>query len=277
MAYFRRRTTLFFLFLGFLIAACSQAGASDQTPTETQQPDANQAAPTLTIISPSPTASPELTATTTVEPTSTPTPAPRIRVSQNSNCREGPAINYLYQGVLSPEGEASVLGMNAEGDYWLISGEQLPEEGCWLWGEYAEVDGDLDALPVITPPPSPTPLAGFELYLKDYAECGSTQYVVFAVKNVGGVRLWSGYVEVQDWESDKVLHKRRERHPFAESVFPVCPPGHGNELWPGETRYIHAPISPVVSGHTGIGIITLCPADHQGGNCVTEVSYFQLP
>jgi hypothetical protein len=277
MAYFRRRTTLFFLFLSFLVTACNQVGTSDQTPAETQQPDLIQVAQTHTLVSPSPTTSPEPTATATVEPTSTPTPAPRIRVSQNSNCREGPAINYLYQGVLLPDTEAIVLGINADGNYWLISGEEFPEEGCWLWGEYAEVDGDLDALPIITPPPSPTPLVGFELYLKDYAMCGSTQYVVFAVKNVGGVRLWSGIIKVQDWESDKVLHQRRERHPFAESALPVCPPGHGNELWPGETRYIHAPISPVVSGHTGIGIITLCPAGHQGGNCETEISYFELP
>ncbi len=262
------------LLTGGLIA-CSQA--STEAPAAKQPPQSDIVTETNTVPPPSPTSSPEPTVTATIEPTSTPTPAPRIRVSQNSNCREGPAINYLYQGVLSPEGEANVLGMNAEGDYWLISGDQFPEEGCWLWGEYAEVDGDLDALPIITPPPSPTPLAGFELYLKDFANCGSTQYAIFAVKNAGGVRLWSGYIKVQDWESDKVLHQRRERHPFAESVLPVCPPGHGNELWPGETRYIHAPISPVVSGHTGIGIIMLCPADHQGGNCVTEVSYFQLP
>ena len=277
MAYFRRRTTLFFLFLSFLVAACSQVGTSAQPPAETLQPDLIQVAPTYTLVSPSPTTSPEPTATAAVEPTSSPTPIPRIRVSQNSNCREGPAINYLYQGMLSPDGEANVLGTNAEGDYWLISGEKLPEEGGWLWGEYAEVEGDIDTLTIITPPPSPTPLVGFELYLKDFAACGSTQYVVFAVKNVGGVRLWSSYIKVQDWDSDKVLHQRRERHPFAESVFPVCPPGHGNELRPGETRYIHAPISPVVSGHTGIGLITLCPADHQGGNCASEVSYFQLP
>jgi hypothetical protein len=261
------------LILAAGLAACNQTAPEEPTTS----PSAVIGQATVTVLPPTTTPSPEPAETVTPEPTPSTTPVPRIRVSENSNCREGPSSKYLYQGVLSPEGEANVLGMNAEGDYWLISGEQFPEEGCWLWGEYAQVDGDIDALPIITPPPSPTPLAGFEVYLKDYAECGSTQYVVFAVKNVGGVRLWSGYIKVQDWESDKVLHQRRERHPFAANVLPVCPPGHGNELWPGETRYIHAPISPVVSGHTGIGIITLCPADHQGGNCVTEYSYFQLP
>jgi hypothetical protein len=113
--------------------------------------------------------------------------------------------------------------------------------------------------------------------LRAFETCESTLYAVFAVTNVGGRRIWSGYIDVENYSTHQTLYSARERHPFADSVLPVCPPGHGNELWPGDTRFIHAPISPVDSGSTAIATITLCTADHQNGTCLTEYSYFELP
>ncbi|HET7010753.1 MAG TPA: hypothetical protein VFI11_08265, partial [Anaerolineales bacterium] len=158
-----------------------------------------------------------------------------------------------------------------------VTGENLPAEGCWLLGEFAQVEGDVEPLPVFTPAPSPTPRVGFRVSVRSFESCGSTYYVVFAVRNVGGQRIWSGYVEVQYLSTRATLYYGRERHPFAATVLPVCPPDHGNELWPGELRYIHAPVSDHKSGSNGIGIITLCTADHQGGTCLTEYSYFEFP
>jgi hypothetical protein len=212
-----------------------------------------------------------------MEPTSTPTPVPRISVSENTNCRSGPGVDYPSQGVLEVGRIAEALAQGAEPGYWYVTGPDLPEDGCWVWGEFAQVEGSVDGLPVFTPAPSPTPHVGFDLFLKGFTNCGSTDYVVFAVKNVGGRRFWSGYVQVENYTTHEVLYSGRRRHPFADAVQPVCPPGHGNELWPGETRYIHAAISPVDSGSTAIGTITLCTADHQGGDCETEYSYFELP
>jgi hypothetical protein len=48
-------------------------------------------------------------------------------------------------------------------------------------------------------------------------------------------------------------------------------------LFPGETRYVHAPLENVKSGHTAVASITLCTADYQGDTCKTEYSYFELP
>jgi hypothetical protein len=179
--------------------------------------------------------------------------------------------------VLQVGQTAEVIARSADPGFWFVTGAQLPEGGCWLSGEFAQIDGSVDLLPAFTPAPSPTPAVGFDLYLKSFETCGDTFYVVFAVKNVGGRRFWSGYVEVQDFATRETLHQRTERHPFAATVLPVCPPDHGNELWPGETRYIHAPLSRVTSGSTAIGIITLCIADYQGEYCQTEFSYFNLP
>ncbi len=173
---------------------------------------------------------------------------------------------------------AEVIGRSPEPGYWYVTGAELPKDGCWLWGEFAQVDGEVEPVPVYTAAPSPTPQVGFHVYLKSFESCGSTFYVVLAVKNVGGERIWSGYVEIQDIATRETLYQARRRHPFAATVLPVCPlPGHGNELWPGETRYIHVPISEVESGSAAIAIVTLCTADHQGGTCLTEYEYFSLP
>lgn len=202
---------------------------------------------------------------------------PRVGVSQNTNCRSGPDTAYVVLGALQVGEVAEVTGRSAEPGYWYVTGANLPENGCWLWGEYAQVDGEVEPLPVFTPAPTPTPDVGFDLYLRSFERCGSDLYVVFAVKNVGGKRFWSGFIKVEDFSTHQVLHERTERHPFAATVLPVCPPDHGNELWPGETRYIHAPLSHVQSGNTAIGSITLCTADYQGEYCLTEYSYFELP
>jgi hypothetical protein len=170
---------------------------------------------------------------------------------------------------------AQVIGRSPEPGYWYVTGATLPTEGCWLWGEFSQVDGEVEPLPVYTAAPSPTPQVGFEVSRKSFEKCGSTFYVVFAVKNVGGSDLvW--LCRGTDFATRDTLYQARERHPFAATVLPVCPPITGMSS-PGETRYIHAPLSRVKSGSTAIGIITLCTADHQGGTCLTEYSYFKLP
>lgn len=258
------------VFAVILISSCRQGAAA---PT-TANPEPGESG---TVTPHPPTSTQTLTPTSTPEPSPTATQAPRISVSGNTNCRSGPGVDYPLQGVLEVGEVAEVIGRGPELGYWYVTSAELPKDGCWLWDELGEIDGEVGPLPVYTPPPSPTPQVGFRVSLKSFERCGDTFYVVFAVRNVGGKRIWSGYVEVQDLATRETLYEARERHPFAATVLPVCPPDHGNELWPGETRYIHAPLSRVKSGTTGIGIITLCTADHQGGTCLTEYSYFELP
>ena len=252
-----------------LVSSCRQGAASTTVVPEPVESATER--PQL------PTSTQTLTPTHTPEPSATVTQAPRISVSGNTNCRSGPGVDYPLEGVLEIGEVAEVIGRGSEPGYWYVSNAELPDEGCWLWDELAIVEGEVEPVPVYTPPPSPTPQVGFRVSLKSFERCGDTFYVVFAVRNVGGKRIWSGYVEVQDLATRETLYDARERHPFAATVQPVCPPDHGNELWPGETRYIHAPLSRVKSGSTAIGIITLCTADHQGGTCLTEYSYFELP
>jgi hypothetical protein len=270
-----KRVFIFIVALGILLSACSQA---DQ---RLSSADSAVSEPTLipvtdTPIPPSPTNIETLTPSATVEPTLTSTQVPHISVYENTHCRSGPGVVYPSKGVLLVGEVADVIGRSTVTDYWYVTNAQLPGDGCWLWGEFAQVEGDIEVLPVYTPAPTPTSQVGFIVYVKSFKDCGWARYVVFAVRNAGSERLWSGYVTVQDLGTRGNLYNARERHPFADSVEPVCLPDHGNELLPGETLYIHVPISPEKAGISAVGIITLCTADHQGGTCLTEYSYFYL-
>jgi len=231
---------------------------------------------TETPIPPTPTNIETLTPSATIEPTSTPTQAPQISVSENTNCRTGPGEDFPFLGVLSVGEVAEVIGRSTSLDYWLVTNEELPKAGCWLWGEFAQVEGDIEVIPAYTPIPSPTPQVGFDVYVKTFQDCDFARFVVFAIRNAGSERLWSGYVQIEDLDKRATMFYAQERHPFADTVYPLCLPDHGNKLMPGDTKYIHVPLSSDAVGISAVGIITLCTADHQGGTCLTKYSYFYL-
>lgn len=106
--------------------------------------------------------------TNTLEPTMTPTntltPTPeiaRVSVSVDTNCRTGPAKIFDWVGALLVGETAEVVGRSSEGDYWIIKNPD-GAGNCWLWGYYASVTGPTTGLVVYTPPPTPTPLFGWD-------------------------------------------------------------------------------------------------------------------
>ena len=102
---------------------------------------------------------PDLAATITAQamlletPTSTSesqtqTPAatgPEVSVSATTNCRTGPGSDYDVVFTMNPGSTAQVVGKDTPDDYWIIDD---PAGGtCWLWGQYATVNGDTSGLP----------------------------------------------------------------------------------------------------------------------------------
>jgi len=81
---------------------------------------------------------------------------PIVKVSVDTNCRSGPGANFNYLSALLVGEQAEVVGKytSASPGYWVI---KKGTGTCWLWGKYATVEGDTNALPEIVPPPSPTP------------------------------------------------------------------------------------------------------------------------
>jgi uncharacterized protein YgiM (DUF1202 family) len=104
------------------------------------------------------TSSPTLTST----PVFTSTPlVPLISVSVATNCRTGPGKVYDRVGALLVGEVAEIAGRNQVANYWYIRNPNQSNGFCWLWGEYATVTGNFAALPVFTPPPTPTPIPDF--------------------------------------------------------------------------------------------------------------------
>lgn len=224
--------------------------------------------------SPSPTVTPSATSTGT--PTPTPVP-PALQVAVATNCREGPGSTFAFLGVLMVGETAEVLAQSTLPDYWYVANPDRPGERCWLWGEFATVEGDTSDLPVFTPAPSPTSSLDFELYLHSFRECGSQTRLVLIVRNTGGKTFMTGQLHVFDVERGVDLFRPAfERHPFAEGPG-VCPPGHGNILNPGAGAYIIIPIGNPPAGHVAYASVKLCTEDYLGGDCVDEIIYFTTP
>lgn len=121
---------------------------------------ASAAEATDTQMPPISTAIPPVPATVTMEPTgarvATPT-IPMISVSVNTNCRMGPGRAYDYRGALLVGETEEVVALSTLPNYWYITNPDIPGDFCYLWGEYATVEGDTQLLPEFTPLPSPTP------------------------------------------------------------------------------------------------------------------------
>ncbi|MBI2332676.1 MAG: hypothetical protein HYU84_11050 [Chloroflexi bacterium] len=150
---FRRKITLVVCI--FLISALSACNLPSSEPTATE--DSANLALTITALagSPSPqkTATPQFTGTP--ELTGTPT-VPQVTVSQNTNCRTGPGIQYDNIGALVIGQVATVVGKNTSTGYWIINNPGKTGT-CWLFPQYATVSGNTANLQEYSIPPTPTP------------------------------------------------------------------------------------------------------------------------
>ena len=219
------------------------------------------------------------TSTSTLTPTAslTPTPPPQMAsVSLATNCRTGPGSAYPFVFSLEPGQVARVTARSTVEGYWYIANPNQSDEHCWLWGEYATVEGDASILPVLTPEPSPIPRIGFTMYRHSFSECGSMR-VVFTIVNNSVTTFRSARIHVEDLSTSRDLRgPKKELHPFSDNPS-SCPRDKDNFFPPGAVAYILIPISPFEEGNDAIANIKLCTEDDGGGDCVTKLAYFRLP
>ena len=262
----------------FSLAACTVPNSSQSDTINTAVAGTVQALATIPPVTntqaPSQTPSPSSTPIPTKTQTPIP-PPPVVGVSSATNCRTGPGSTYRLVLSFLPGENADVLAKSTVQNFWYIVNPDNPDEYCWLWGEYATVEGDTSTLPVLTPEASPTPQFGFTTYLYGFYECGG-KYVVLTVVNDSGTTFMSGSLRADDISDSSLLHSRIDRHPFAQ--FPQdCPPDHGNFFPPGAAAYVWLPLKSYTRGNDAMATIKLCTEDYAGGDCVTNVAYFRLP
>lgn len=148
--------------IGVLVAASLACNISLEGPLagggQARSTETPTVAPTNTLPAESATPTLEPTATQTPTTSTTPTQAvPMAQLSENTNCRSGPLSVYDLIATYLSGKALTILGRSADQTYWYVSDPQQPGRECWLWGRYAQVSGPVDTVPVLTPPPTPTP------------------------------------------------------------------------------------------------------------------------
>ena len=168
-----------FSLLVIALSACNFPTAQDSGLTIEQQA-ATVVAQTLTAIAaenPVPLASPTLGATKTplasptsseaaptIQPNATPTGtagtpgATLLTVDSNTNCREGPGLDFVIVIVLVPGTNYQMIARTADNKYWVVT-EIGKSNACWVPAEMSNAFGNTNLLPVTTPS-APTSAAG---------------------------------------------------------------------------------------------------------------------
>lgn len=217
-----------------------------------------------------PTLTPTLTWTPT--PVFTPTSGiPLISVSLATNCRVGPGKVYDRVGALVVGEVAEVYGRNDTGNYWYIRNPTRNTEFCWLWGEYASLAGNTAALPVYTPPPTPTPMPNFEADYGGRDTCVGW-WVDLDLYNSGGITFKSVALTVRDTDTDVSLSLYTDG--FTDNDGCLDSTTRDN-LNPGASRTVSSPAFTYdPDGHKLRATVTLCSNTGQKGTCVTQVITF---
>jgi hypothetical protein len=78
-----------------------------------------------------------------------------VSVSVDSACRSGPGESYESLGELLVGDTVEVVARSEDGMFFYIQFPHAPPDHCWIWAQYAQVEGELRELAVFTPPPTP--------------------------------------------------------------------------------------------------------------------------
>ncbi|MDZ4159358.1 MAG: hypothetical protein U1B80_06165 [Anaerolineaceae bacterium] len=73
------------------------------------------------------------------------------------NVRNGPGVLYDKVGIMLVGQQAPAIGRSAGGDWIMIEYPGVPDRKAWVYTKYVNLSPG--SLPVIEPPPTPTPLA----------------------------------------------------------------------------------------------------------------------
>jgi hypothetical protein len=111
-------------------------------------------------------------------------PANRVEIFQDVNVRAGPGTDYDQVGVLIPGQTSAIIGRNPEGNWFEIEYVGGANGMGWVFKDLVRVVGDLNTMPTVVPPPTPT------LHPTVTAQPGATQEITpFATGSPNAGRL----------------------------------------------------------------------------------------
>lgn len=236
---------------------------------------------TARVITPTPTATqtftlgpPTFTPTETLSPTPpfTSTPVvPLVSVSMDTNCRVGPGQIYDRVGALLVGETTEVLARDPTAKYWYVQNPDKDDEFCWLWGKYGTVAGNVLALPIYTPPATPTPAPNFDVAYTGLQTC-SGWWVDLQLTNTGGSTFRSVAITVKDTSADVDISLYADQF---KAIDDCVGSTTKDILYPAGTVTVSTPAFGYdPHGHKLRATVTLCSDPGQNGTCVTKVVKF---
>jgi len=223
-----------------------------------------------------------MTLTSTPPPTLTPTitltPTPEgafISVSTETKCRLGPGKAYDQVGGLAVGKTVQVFGKDPSGEYYYIRNPNDLTSFCWVWAYYATPVGNFAAVPVFTPPATPTPVPAFTVAYIGITNCAPQYAFRFSINNTGGVT----------WESIRIVVTDNTTATSKTHILDSFRSYNGcllemeqSDLMPGESgtvanvntgQFDYDP-----SGHSITAAFTLCTGNGLGGTCLPQTINF---
>ncbi len=222
---------------------------------------------------------PEPTPTVTLTPEFYYTPTTQailLTITQNTNCRKGPASYYALVTGLNSGEQVEAFGQTPVQTYFYVKNPNLDQSYCWIWGKSASVSGDTSALPMFTPQPTPYPTAtptvapGFNLSYSSLTSCSGQYMLRVFVRNTGGLTWQSIKIAITDASTGKT-------HTTSSDAFKSyngCSADMNQEdLAPGEDGYVSnfkSQLSYDPTGHHLNVSITLYSENGQTGTSITQ-------
>lgn len=112
-------------------------------------PTATPVAQLATIAPATPTATPTTPPVATDTPTALPAAKPKLVVNSGDvNVRAGPGTTFEIIKMVDRGQEYDLVGKNADGDWWQVC--CIDGKTGWIVGEFADTDGPVDQLPVVS-------------------------------------------------------------------------------------------------------------------------------
>jgi hypothetical protein len=198
-----------------------------------------------------------------------------LSVSIATNCRSGPGQAYNILGGIQPGQFAEIVGRDTTGNYWVVRLPTNPTVICWAWNQYAIIGGNTAALPVYTPPPTPTPAPGFTVSYLGLTSCAPQYAFRFMVNNTGTITWESIRIVVTDnTTATSFTHVLDAFRSYSGCAFEMA----NQDLMPGESGAA-ANINPGQmnydpTGHSITATVTVCSANGLGGTCVSQTLNF---
>ncbi len=233
--------------------------------------------PSLTVSIP--TSVPLVTLTATLPATTSPVPetivpaeAVTLSVSVNTNCRLGPGRAYDLVGGLLVGQVAQVYGKNATHTYWYIRLPSKPDTFCWVTGEYATVTGDVNIVPIFTPPPTPTPVPDFELSYAGMDHC-TGWWTELRIKNTAPLAFRFYSLTIKDTKTG--VTQTASANGFTD-LKGCLSSEFTPTIEPGQTFVLSGPLFAYnFDNHKMRATLMLCTEPGGGGSCISRTIEFK--